>query len=103
MCPPLKELFVKILLVGASGMIGSRVLAEATARGHQVTAVTRHPDKIASGPNVRAVGLDATDPKALAALARNADVLVTATSPRGGGDPAQEARAVGDAAIAAAR
>jgi putative NADH-flavin reductase len=30
-------------------------------------------------------------------------VIVTATSPRGGGDPAAEARAVGDAAIAAAR
>jgi putative NADH-flavin reductase len=94
---------LKILLVGATGMIGSRVLAEATSRGHEVTAVTRHPDKIATGPNVRAVGLDATDPKALAALARNADVLVTATSPRGGGDPAQEARAVGDSAISAAR
>jgi len=94
---------LKILLVGASGMIGSRVLAEATSRGHQVTAATRHPDKITAGPNVRAVALDATDSKALAALARDADVMVSATSPRGGGDPATEARAVGDAAIAAAR
>ena len=94
---------MKILLVGASGMIGSRVLAEATSRGHQVTAITRHPDKIATGPHVRAVGLDATDSKALAAEARDADVIVTATSPRGGGDPAVEARAVGDSAIAAAR
>ena len=94
---------MKILLVGASGMIGSRVLAEATSRGHQVTAATRHPDKITAGPNVRAVALDATDSKALAALARDADVMVSATSPRGGGDPATEARAVGDAAIAAAR
>ena len=94
---------MKILLVGASGMIGSRVLAEATARSHQVTAATRHPDKIAAGPNVRAVGLDATDSTSLAALAKDADVIVAATSPRGGGDPIQEARAVGDAAIAAAR
>jgi hypothetical protein len=44
-----------------------------------VTAVTRHPDQIAAGPNVRAVGLDATDPTALATLARDPDVLVTAT------------------------
>ena len=94
---------MKILLVGASGMIGSRVLAEATARGHHVTAVTRHPEKIAAGPNVRALGLDATDSTAVAAQARDVDVIVTATSPRGGGDPAAEARAVGDAAIAAAR
>jgi putative NADH-flavin reductase len=39
----------------------------------------------------------------VAAQARDVDVIVTATSPRGGGDPAAEARAVGDAAIAAAR
>jgi len=94
---------VNILLVGASGMIGSRVLAEAVSRGHQVTAAARRPERIAAGPKVIPVKLDATDTQALAALARNADVIVTATSPRGGGDPAQEARTVGDAAIAAAR
>jgi putative NADH-flavin reductase len=94
---------LKILLIGATGMIGSRVLAEATSRGHQVTAVTRHPEKIPVSANVRAVGLDATDSTALATLARDADVLVTATSPRGGGDPAIEAGAVGNSAITAAR
>ena len=75
---------MRILLVGASGMIGSRVLAEAASRGHQVTAVARRPERIATGPNVRAISLDATDSKALAAQARDADVIVTATSPRGG-------------------
>jgi uncharacterized protein len=94
---------MNILLVGASGMIGSRVLAEATSRGHCVIGATRHPQKIAAGPNVRAVKLDATDSAALAQLAKDADVIVTATSPRGGGDPGQEAKAVGDAAIAAAK
>lgn len=94
---------MNILLVGATGMIGSRVLAEAAARGHRVTAATRHPAKIAAGDTVRAVGLDATDAKALTELARDVDVMVLATSPRGGGDPMQEAKAIGDAAIAAAR
>src|SRR5262245_21905813 len=84
-------------------MIGSRVLAEAAARGHQVTAAARRPERIAAGANVRAIGLDATDSKSLATQAREADVIITATSPRGGGDPIQEARAVGDSAIAAAR
>jgi putative NADH-flavin reductase len=93
----------KILLVGASGMIGSRILAEAAGRGHFVIAAARHPDKIAAGANIRTVQLDATDVPALTALAREADVIVMATSPRGGGDPMQEARALGDAAIAAAR
>ena len=100
---PSKAKPMNILLVGASGMIGSRVLAEAASRGHQVTAASRNPDKIAKGPNIKAVKLDATDEAAFTALARDADVIVTATSPRSGGDPIQEAKAVGDAAIAAAK
>ena len=92
-----------ILLVGASGMIGSRVLAEASSRGHCVIGGTRHPEKITAGANVRPVKLDATDKEALTKLAKDADVIVLATSPRGGGDPAQEAKAVGDAGIAAAK
>jgi uncharacterized protein len=94
---------MNILLVGASGMIGSRVLAEATSRGHRVIAAARRPERIAPGLNVQAVRLDAIDAQALATLARDADVIVTATSPRGGGDPIQEAQGIGDAAIAAAR
>jgi uncharacterized protein len=94
---------VTILLVGASGMIGSRILAEAAGRGHPVIAAARHPERIAGGANIRAVQLDAADQPAFIALAWQADVIVTATSPRGGGDPIAEAKAVGDAAIAAAR
>lgn len=92
-----------ILLVGASGMIGSRILAEAAGRGHRVIAAARHPERIATGAHIRAVQLDATDAQAFTALARQADVIVMATSPRGGGDPKLEAKAVSDGAIAAAR
>jgi putative NADH-flavin reductase len=94
---------MNILLVGASGMIGSRILNEAVSRGHCVIGATRNPDKIAKNPNVRAVKLDATDAQAFTALASKADAIVTATSPRGGGDPIAEAKALGDAAIAAAK
>jgi len=93
---------MNILLVGANGMIGSRILAEATSRGHHVIATSRHPEKIAAGPNVHAEKLDATDRTAFAALARKADVIVMSTSPRGGGDPIAEAKGVGDTAIAVA-
>jgi hypothetical protein len=101
--PAAKSKPLNILLIGASGMIGSRVLAEASSRGHHVTAAARNPEKITKGANITAVKLDATDQAALTALAKDADVIVTATSPRGGGDPIQEAKAVGDAAIAAAK
>jgi len=93
---------MNILLVGANDMIGSRILAEATSRGHHVIATSRHPEKIAAGPNVQAEKLDATDRTAFAALARKADVIVMSTSPRGGGDPIAEAKGVGDTAIAVA-
>lgn len=94
---------MKILLVGASGMIGSRILDEAVSRGHCVIGAARHPEKIAKHANVTAVQLDATDAKAFIALAAKADVIITATSPRGGGDPMAEAKAISDAAMAAAK
>jgi uncharacterized protein len=101
--PAAKPKSLNILLVGASGMIGSRVLAEASSRGHQVTAGARRPERIAKGPGIKPVKLDASDTAALTALAKDADVIVLATSPRSGGDPVQEAKAVGDAGIAAAK
>lgn len=36
----------KIVLIGASGFIGSAILKEALDRGHEVKAVVRHPEKI---------------------------------------------------------
>ncbi len=94
---------LRILVIGGSGMIGSRISAEAASRGHQVVAAARHPEKIKADANVKAVKLDATDKAALIALAKDADVIVSSTSPRGGGDPVQEAKDVGDAVIAAGK
>lgn len=37
---------MKVALIGASGMVGSAIRDEALARGHQVTAIVRHPEKI---------------------------------------------------------
>jgi putative NADH-flavin reductase len=64
-------------------------------------AAARHSANIKSGANVKAVNLDATDKVELIALAKDADVIVSATSPRGGGDPIQEAKVLGEAVIAA--
>jgi hypothetical protein len=36
----------EIVLIGASGFVGSAILKEALERGHKVTAVVRHPEKI---------------------------------------------------------
>lgn len=94
---------LNILLVGASGMIGSRVLAEAASRGHCVVAAARHPGKIATGINIFPLKLDATNRDELTDAARNVDVLVSATSPRSGDDATKEALTVAEAMVAAAK
>ncbi len=94
---------MKILVVGGSGMVGSRIVAEAAARGHQVVAGARHPEKIAANDNVSAVTIDATSADSIAQAATDADVIVMTVSPRNGGDPVLEANTVGDAAMAAAK
>ncbi|MGV9777646.1 NAD(P)-dependent oxidoreductase [Streptosporangium sp. NPDC003464] len=72
---------MRILLIGASGMIGSRVAAEARARGHEVTGVTRR------GTAGTAVA-DASDPAAMARLAAGHDAVVSAVAPpRDGSEP----------------
>ncbi|MDB5583659.1 MAG: putative NAD-dependent epimerase/dehydratase protein [Bradyrhizobium sp.] len=68
---------MKIALVGASGNVGSRVLAELASRGHSVTAIARDPAKIAKLANVEAVAGDAGDVDALAQLLRGHDAVVT--------------------------
>ncbi|MBB5637738.1 hypothetical protein HDF26_000932 [Pedobacter cryoconitis] len=37
---------MNIALIGASGFVGSAILKEALDRGHEVTAIVRHPEKI---------------------------------------------------------
>lgn len=72
---------MKVVLFGASGMIGSRVLDELVRRGHTVIAVARHPEKISPGEHVTAVQGDVTDPASVAAVAKGADAAISAYSP----------------------
>ncbi len=75
---------MKILVLGASGMIGSRIVAEALARGHDVTGTARTPEKIDDG--AQKVALDMAEPEGLTDLAKAADVVVVSISPRSSGD-----------------
>lgn len=93
---------MKLFLMGASGMIGSRILAEAVARGHEVTAGARNPDRIADLPGVHRIAVEAEDASTLADHAAKADVYVSAVSPRSTGDAEAEGRRLGDALIEAA-
>ncbi len=69
-----------IALIGASGSAGSRILKELTDRGHSVTAIARHPERIAALAGVTAVKGDAQDPEGLASVLRGHDAVVSAVN-----------------------
>ncbi|MDY3558719.1 NAD(P)H-binding protein [Gemmata sp. JC673] len=76
---------MKIVLFGATGMIGQRVLAEALNRGHAVTVVARDPSKVtAQSPSLNVVRGDLTDPASVPSLVTGADVVVSAFAPSQG-------------------
>lgn len=72
----------RITVIGGTGYAGSAIVAEAAARGHEVTSYSRSlPDP--QVPNVAYVQGDASDEASLAAVIKGADAVVGALSPRG--------------------
>jgi uncharacterized protein len=72
---------LNIALFGATGMIGSRIAAEAARRGHRVSALVRDPSRVAAGPNVVASKVDVLDAGSVAAAVRGHDVVASAYAP----------------------
>ena len=68
---------MKIAVIGASGNAGSRITVELARRGHSVTAIARHPDKIASGANVTPTGGDVMDQAGLTRLLAGHDAAIS--------------------------
>jgi putative NADH-flavin reductase len=68
---------MKIAVIGASGNAGSRITAELARRGHAVTAIARHPDKIAGGANVTPTRGDVLDQAGLAGLMAGHDAAIS--------------------------
>jgi uncharacterized protein len=69
---------MKVALIGASGNGGSRLLAELSRRGHQVTAIARQPEKVARLPGVTAKKGDVFDKSGLVPLLKGHDAVVSA-------------------------
>ncbi|AGL17001.1 NAD(P)-dependent oxidoreductase [Actinoplanes sp. N902-109] len=72
----------RIIVLGGTGYAGSAIVAEAAARGHDVTAFSRSlpADPV---PGVNYVQGDAADEAALLAVVAGADVVVGSLAPRG--------------------
>lgn len=73
---------MKILVIGAGGAAGSRIVREAKARGHRVTSAGRGPRP--AGDATDWLPLDAADGRAVARAASHQDVVISATRPRPG-------------------
>ncbi|MGE8329594.1 MAG: NAD(P)-dependent oxidoreductase, partial [Paraburkholderia nemoris] len=73
---------LKIALFGATGMIGSRIAAEAARRGHQVTALARNPARVPTDvANLKAAQADLLDAASVGAAVRGHDVVASAYAP----------------------
>jgi uncharacterized protein len=63
--------------IGATGKVGGKILEELLRRGHTVTAISRHPEKVATSANVTAVRGDIDDPDRLAPLLKGHDAVIS--------------------------
>ena len=70
---------MQVILYGATGNSGSRILKELISRGHDVTAIARDTAKVPAGVKSKQDDLSSVD--AIAAIAADADVVVSAYAP----------------------
>lgn len=69
---------MKVALIGATGNVGSRILAELLSRGHTVTAIARNPEKVPARPGVAPKRGDVHDKAGLAPLLAGHDSVISA-------------------------
>lgn len=61
--------------------VGSGILAEALDRGHNVTAIVTHPDKLPTHPSLHGVKADVADRVDFASLVAGHNVVISAFNP----------------------
>lgn len=72
---------MKVVLFGATGKSGTRLLNELVSRGHQVTAVARDTSKLSATSNVQVKQDDLSDALRTAEVIRGADAVISAYAP----------------------
>ena len=70
---------MNVVVYGATGKSGSRIVSELLSRGHDVTAVVRNPVDLPV--NVRSIKDDLSDVNKIAAIITGADAVVSAYAP----------------------
>lgn len=72
---------MKIVLIGATGYVGSAILKEALDRGHHVTAVARDPEKLSSHAHLHPRKADIYQEDEVARLVAGHDAVISAFNP----------------------
>ena len=71
-----------VVLIGASGFVGTALLNELLNRGNKVTAIVRNPEKMAiSNCDLSVVKADVSDVETIAATCKGKDVVISAYNP----------------------
>ena len=77
---------MKIALIGATGFVGSAILKEALDRGHEVTAIVRHPEKLPPHVKLHSQKGDVYNADDVARLVAGHEAVISAFNP-GWGNP----------------
>jgi putative NADH-flavin reductase len=68
---------MNIALIGATGNVGTRIVAELISRNHTVTAIVRRPEEVSTHPNITASKGDVSKEKELSTLLAGHDAIVS--------------------------
>lgn len=93
---------MKLLVLGATGYVGTRLIPAAVAAGHEVRAGARDPDDLTAfwwSDQVEPAAVDVLDPTQLAAALDGIDGVIYLVHGMGGGDGSDFARTDREAAL----
>ena len=76
-----KQIMANVVLIGATGFVGSAILNELLSRGHKVTAVVRNAAKLPKNDNLTAVEEDVANVDAITNIAKGKDAVISAYNP----------------------
>lgn len=68
---------MRIVVFGANGRTGRQLIGQALDGGHEVVAVTRHPEQMPSRDRLAVLGGDVTDPAAVHAAVVGGDAVLS--------------------------